>query len=160
MNGLNPRKVKYYRCRTAGVNHLCDFNKCIRESFVENYLLDNIEEQANQYAGQLEVNAKEIEDNTNKIQSATARLNRLKDLYVNGFIDRQTYEKDFKTYNAELTQAKRANKKKPPNLQGILSNGIAALYKGLSLEGKKTFWRSIIHRLELTTDLNINIVFL
>jgi DNA invertase Pin-like site-specific DNA recombinase len=160
MNGLNPRRVKYYRCRTAGVNHLCDFKKCIREAFVETYLLDNIEGQANQYAEQLEVKAQEIEDNTSKIQSAAARLNRLKDLYVNGFIDRQTYEKDFKTYNTELTQAKRANRKKPLNLQGLLSRGIAAIYKDLSLEGKKTFWRSIIHRLELTSDLNINIVFL
>ena len=114
------------------------------------------------YAQQLEVKAREAQESSNRVQSAAARLSRLKDLYVNGFIDRDTYERDFKTYNTELTQAKLASRKRPPSphLQSILQRGIAAIYSELSINGKKTFWKSVIHRLELTTDLNITIVFL
>lgn len=162
MAGCWSHTNKCYRCGRAVVDHFCTFKTYVKESYVEIYLLENIGNQANQYAQQLEVKAREAQESSNRIQSASARLSRLKDLYVNGFIDRDTYERDFKTYNTELTQAKLASRKRPPSphLQNILQRGIASIYSELSINGKKTFWKSVIHRLELTPDLNINIVFL
>lgn len=172
--GLHPKpSKKYYRCNYAAREHICTFSTSIFEPTVENYLLANIEERVSQYANQLEV----VQDNSprddieHRIATAKSRLDRLKDLYVTGCIDRATYDKDYKQYKAELTQASNESRRQvqelPTNLKNILALGIATLYDGLSISGKKTFWKSIIYKLELTTwtkgvhaKLEFNIIFL
>lgn len=172
--GTNPKpKKKYYRCSYAVREHMCAFSTSIYEPTVERYLIANIDERVSQYAEQLEV----VKDNTQareisrRIATAKGRLDRLKDLYVTGCIDRATYDKDYKTYKAELTQATMENRGRvqelPTSLKKLLSQGIAALYEGLSMAGKKAFWKSIIYKLELThwtkgvhAKLEFNIIFL
>lgn len=158
LNGIRAsrKKIKYYRCNNNHIQHHCDFPGLPAESLIERYLLDNIESRIKEHASRLEVvqDNRERESKEKQIKAVNNRLDRLKDLYVSGFIDRATYEKDFKANNEELTALLLEEKQRPqkiaPQLESILQGGMESLYNQLSMEGKKTFWKSIIHRLEIT----------
>ncbi|BAL84254.1 putative phage integrase [Selenomonas ruminantium subsp. lactilytica TAM6421] len=157
--GIKGNSVKYYSCRKHfNAAYLCNFKYSIPEPTVEAYLVDNIEPRVEKYRQELEViqaSNNKKQDIDKRIAAARARLNRLKDLYVSGFIDRDTYEKDYQTYNNELLRAQKEKRtldgqRLSPQLTNILAKGFSTLYNELSLEGKKTFWKSIIHKLKIT----------
>lgn len=158
--GGNGKGKKYYMCRKHYRDFVCDFSRLVSETTLERYLVTNLERQINQYRHHLEVRRANAHSDlvgiNNRIASARARLSRLKDLYVSGFIDRATYEQDFATDNGELTRAmaeKRAADNPgnlPRRLSNIIEQGFSALYNKLSPEGRKTFWKSIVYKLELT----------
>ena len=161
LNGIKLRQGKKnthrrgYRCRRHYADYSCDFSSVINENTIEKYLLAHLEERISKYSAALEVRQQDNhkQDIQRRIDSAAARLSRLKDLYVDGCIDRATYDKDFKTLNAELTQAtiesQQQGQKIPPMLDNILRQGLTAIYGTLSQEGKAAFWKSIIYRLDL-----------
>ncbi|SEA05345.1 recombinase family protein [Selenomonas ruminantium] len=171
--GLHPKNKKYYRCNYSAREHVCTFSTSVFEPTVERYLLDNIEERVSRYTAYMEVLHNHTDQKAvhRRITTAQSRLDRLKDLYVTGCIDRASYDKDFKVYQAELTKAKMESRPRvqriPTGLNNILQRGIQAIYSDLSMAGKKTFWKSIIHRLEITrwtkgvhAQLEFNIIFL
>ena len=156
MQGKKHTHRRGYRCPCHYAHYTCDFSQIINENTVEKYLLAHLEERISRYAVTLEVRQhnNHKQDLQRRIAAASARLTRLKELYVDGCIDRATYDRDFKTYNAELTQAtierQQQGKKVPPMLYDILRQGLTTIYSTLSREGKAAFWKAIIYRLDIT----------
>ena len=80
-----------YRCNSYYMDHKCGNKRHVRESAVESWLLDNVASQL------LEISATTTPKNKKKAVDRTAikkKLDRLKDLYVDGLIDKDTFISD------------------------------------------------------------------
>ncbi len=162
LNG-NPGKAnaqgKYinlqYRCgqrMSDGPRSLCTFKRSIFEKKIENYLLDNLQSlvSAHIYA----VNHYRDEQkqktlhNENTIESLNAKLARLKDLYVDGLIDKDTYRSDYEKLQEKISHAARSTDKLPKISSTLLEianeKDFRGTYESLSKENKRVFWHSII----------------
>lgn len=149
-------KNKLYRCPHHNIEKRCGFTGSIFENPLERYLLDNLKDRLMEHAATLRQQRKATgaEQAARKIRSAREALDRLKDLYVTGCIDRPAYDKDFKKYNKQLQEAIREapppGKSLPENLKALLDMDIEATYHRLSMEGKRQFWHAILYRIDVT----------
>lgn len=149
-------KNKLYRCPGHMVEKECSWTGTIFERPLERFLLDNLKARLMEHAATLQQHRRATgeEKAAKKIKATREALDRLKDLYVTGCIDRATYDKDFKKYNQQLQEALKAapppGKALPDNLKALLDMDIEATYNQLSAEGKKKFWHAILYRIDVT----------
>lgn len=148
---------KHYRCPTHMLEKTCPFSGTIFERPLERYLLDHLQEKLAAYQIELDTKRKKSgeEEHARQVASIRSQLTRLKDLYVNGFIDRDTYVKDFDKYNDKLTAALKTAPVKTngmrENLQDLMNNkDWRAMYENLTPKAKKDFWASILLRIDVT----------
>ena len=101
---IDGNEVIYYRCVRYVNYRTCASSKLMRETTLENWLLENIESEIKTYLYQ--VQSKAARQPKLKINRAAIRrkLARLKDLYVNEMIDMETYKADYQTYAAQLAE--------------------------------------------------------
>ena len=148
-------KNKFYRCGIHSIEKTCHFTGAIFERPLERYLLDNLKERLTAHAATLQQQRKTTgeERAARKIKAAREALDRLKDLYVTGYIDRAAYDTDFKKYNKQLQEALKAAPPKgrtmTDKLKGLLNMDIVSTYNQLSLDGKRKFWHAILYRIDV-----------
>lgn len=149
-----------YRCwktekLSKEINQLyqCDNKKNICENKVETYLLNNIKSEINKYmiTNTITAQTPSLEVDTSKIISINKKLEKLKDLYLDDLIDKDSYKRDFQKYSSELEKLKKEkfNKENPKTkdfskLKQILNSDFESMYKTLSQAEKRKFWVSII----------------
>lgn len=144
---------KAYTCpRHVQERGACSFGGYLGEKAIETYLLDNIANLLHDYQTTLTKGARCA---GRQVKDVQRKLDRLKDLYVEGFIDRDTYKKDFSRYNKQLQIAinnqQSEPKRKPTRLMmDILHKGVKSLYVGLSQAEKRKFWHAIIKAIYIT----------
>ena len=149
---------KFYRCALHNIEKKCSWSGSIFERPLERYLLDHLRDALAAYDVSIQQRRKAASQDANKKQAAAIRgkLNRLKDLYVSGFIDRDTYAADFKKYNDELTALLAAIAPAPvqglrPELKEILdAPSIEEIYSALTMKGRAEFWHVLIARIDVT----------
>ena len=149
-------KNKFYRCPVHNIEKTCSWTGTIFERPLERYLLENLKSRLTEHAATLRQHRKTTgeERAVRKIRVARESLDRLKDLYVTGCIDRAAYDKDFKKYNKQLQDAlkvapPRGGGTMPDNLKSLLDMNIASTYNRLSVEGKRKFWHAILYRIDI-----------
>ena len=155
-----PNQTEYtnkrYRCGVHQLDKACTFSGTIFERPLERYLLDNLKSHLHEYATTLQQKRKtaESEKTARKIKGLRDALDRLKDLYVTGCIDRAAYDKDFVKYNTQLQEMLKAaplpGKKLSDSIKRLLEIDIESTYSKLTQEGKRLFWHGIIHRIDIT----------
>ena len=140
-----------YRCSYHYIEHHCTYTRTISENSLERYLIGDLSNLLQGYLADIELKARKNRRSnpTAKINAIKQKLDRLKDLYISGCIDRNEYMKDFKRYNGDLSAAIKESAILPESqyttrLRDLLGQDIAALYARLTRENKKLFWRSII----------------
>nr|WP_296771379.1 zinc ribbon domain-containing protein [Selenomonas sp.] len=130
----------------------CSFGGGISEFVIEKFLLANIRPLLESYLVHFE------QQNTpapgkDKIKSINAKLSRLKDLYIDGLIDKDSYRVDYERLQKELAMATyvTANQKTiPPLVDKIMDDDdFVNTYLTLSREQKRELWQSFIQRIEL-----------
>ena len=131
----------------------CTFARSIYEQKIEGYLLEHLQEMiANHIYEVNHIHAQQEKRQGESIESLNAKLARLKDLYVDGLIDKDTYRADYEKLQAQISNAARAEDNPPrisPALKEIANEkGFRDTYESLSRESKRTFWHSIIKRIE------------
>jgi len=151
------RAYPFYICQNRQHDKYCSFTGSIHESTLEKYLLSHLADALHEYGIALDTKRRKSgeEERQKHIKAARGKLDRLKDLYVNGFISRDDFKADFEKYNNQLT----ALLKTPtPRVQGMrqelkdLANmdDLEEVYASLSQEGKRDFWHSILSRIDIT----------
>lgn len=141
LGGCCDGSRKYYRCPqhlygTCGMKHI------VNERKVEEWLLENIEED-------FKVNVTmKPKVKTESPQKYRDRLSRLNDMYLMGNIS----QKEYKDKSAEL-QKKIAELSKKPSLktQNFVSNW-KALYYELDDEHRRLFWRSLVSEVRVSLE--------
>lgn len=145
----------YYRCGRANSNagSTCKYYRCVYERKIETFLLENIQSLLAGHIYQIEqhrITRQKIRSE-NTVENVEAKLARLKDLYVEGLIDKAVYLEDYNKLQKQLVEISRPEEpltKIPPEAQSLVeSSNFREIYDTLSQESKRDFWASIIKRI-------------
>ena len=149
-------KNKMYRCNRHGIEKECPFNRVIMENTLEKYLITNLKAQLQEWASTANNNTvplAQVRKYKQDVKKYTENLARLKELYVNGFISFDEYNKDYQKYKTALDTAKAlqpVNRKTvSKQVHDLMGQDIEGIYEKLSRENRKAFWHSIIEYIEV-----------
>lgn len=143
-------KYIYYRCTRYDKLHLCTHKKRTSELVLEKWLLENLVSSYEAYNMQMTEAAKKRKD----VDAAPIKrkMDKLKDLYLNDLIDRDTYERDYLAlrdeYRAALASVNTVIKL--VDIQEIYN--MLSLYKTLSRQEQKEFWARLIGEITITNE--------
>lgn len=147
----NDRSLEYngYRCNNAKLR-TCTYRHQLSERKIERYLLENIQDQLQQYI--IDVEAKETKKQRQpKVQSLVSlneQLRRLNVVFISGNLSDAEYAAENKRIKAEIEKLKNSEQEnRPVNLEGIkkiLHSDFSTLYSSLSKEDQRRLWRSLI----------------
>lgn len=140
-------KYIYYRCTRREKIYGCIHTKRTSELVLEKWLLRNLEREFERYNIGIEVEQKAKTEEVD-VPKVKRKMEKLKDLYLNDLIDRDTYERDYKSLRELLERKPEA--REPVNLSAISS--ALELYSGLSKSGKKEFWSRTVSKILVTKD--------
>lgn len=148
----------YYRCTRHEKLNLCPHGKRTSELAIEQWLLKNIIPAIKEYNAAAEkAQAVYVPPDTGKIKR---KMEKLKDLYLNDLLDRDTYERDYTALRKELEsislQAPRAGR--PIDLKAI--EGVLETYRSLSRKEQKELWSRTIERITITNDEHFSLTLI
>ena len=159
---LNAGKyeVYSYRCNTNRIRRICPFNKSTSERKIEKQLLDNLE----QYIANEVIRVESISEirpkNTNaaKAEALKAEMDRLNMMFRKGRITEDEYDEDY--YRLEKKLDAIDIHEEPPKrdldaLKGIVEADYRTLYKSLTKENKKAFWRRVIKEFKIDENKKV-----
>ncbi|WP_434132691.1 recombinase family protein [Sporomusa sphaeroides] len=140
----------YYRCYYHYQNKLCPFNHAINEKKIDKFLLDNIMAEIKKNIVEYEIKGKTSHQSDSQAEAYRIRkkLERLKELYLEEMIQKDTYRRDYEELTAKLDKLEKV-KKTPPKvniaaLQAFLDKDIKTIYESLSPIDRQALWRSVI----------------
>ena len=155
MHSTITKGHKYYRCRKAQDYHSCAHDRRIREDYIEDWLLKNLALEMEKY--NLDIRAKAAKRVVVDEGRLRRKMDKLKDLYLNDLIERDTYERDYSTLRRELEAAQAANAETRSEVDISKAKEMLALYPALPDDAKKAFWNRILKRVEVDAEKNISI---
>lgn len=135
----------YYRCsRTAHIKG-CPNQHNNRESRIEEYLLEHLEEEFAAYNTSVRLGQTKTPVPID-VARLKAKMSKLKDLYLNDLIDRDEYEQDYTQIRQALDQASAIQQ--PAKLVDIEKfQTLRSAYSTLDREHKKAFWSRTIEKI-------------
>ena len=137
----------YYRCPGHYMGKLCPQGKNVQEYQIEQALLQNIE------FGRVELTPTKQKKTADKA-AINKKLERLKELYIEGDITK-------KKYNIEKAKLNELLLERPQkDLSKFITKGFCEEYKQMTREEKRTIWRSVIDYIVVDLDKNIEVHFL
>lgn len=150
-----------YRCAKAKNNKSkCHNTKTYQENILEERVLDLIQDTLKQKTVIFETQKQKAARNKSIKAKLENKLERLKKAYLNEVIELDEYKKDRESIMNELEQLqipKISNKK---SIEFVLSDEFQVRYKKASSDEKNAIWRSIIDKILIYDNSNIEIVLL
>lgn len=149
-------KHPFYRCAYHNIEKSCSWKGRVFEATLEKYLLFHLKAAITDFAVDLEKKKSSTTSDAaaRKVRTIRDKLTRLKELYVDGCIDRETYNNDFKRLNDELTAALKTEKTiarpMPQALKALLSLDLNTMYDQLSQKDRHNFWHAILAYIDIT----------
>jgi len=158
-NGTHPRGA-----------YICSSGKRLTESKIEKQLLERIQKDGNEFMIEA-VKPKAPPKNNDKIKDRIALLERkivrLKDLFMDELLDKETYRKDYTTYMEELNNLKPLLYRDDTPavmdlslLKEVINTDYRVIYDKLTKEEKRRFWFSLLDRVYLENGSVISLKFL
>lgn len=140
------------RRKAGSMEYKCTNHKTIKEEEIEKYLLDNIKQEAQNYIAENSVEAKiQTKDNSKEIKQIEKKISKLKDLYLDDLIDKETYKTDYTNLNKKLKDLKSestvSKQKDFSNVEHVINLDIVKIYSLLTVDEKRTFWLNIIDKI-------------
>lgn len=153
------RGIVYYRCASRYTKHECDLCAVVRQDRIEQFLLESIRPAFNAYKYRVEVDRAET-DNSERIERLRAKLKRLTDLYIDGAISKDEYDRRRASYNAEIDRLEPQRTNDISEIETLLNMPWETLYNELdTADAKGAFWRSMIKTVYFDgTDLSIDFI--
>lgn len=149
----------YYRC-PAHTMHLCNLSKQFNQDKIEEWLLENIQLEADQYNRMIDNQKKLTPIKPVDISKIRAKLEKLKDLYLNDLIEKEEYEKTYIALQSDLIEAQqRHSEPKQKKIDTKRFKNILKTYNTLSEESKKAFWSRTIEKIVVSENGDFNITF-
>lgn len=148
------KKYIHYKCGnyySTGGN--CLFNHVVSESKIENFLINNIATLLAAYHIQSNKRMIKKEHAKKQINDIKQKLSRLKDLYVDGFIEKETYKTSYEQLQTDLSKAILVDTTTPSSYFPIESmigkEEFRTVYQSLSREKKQHLWQQFIDHIEI-----------
>ena len=152
----------YYRCPSRYLENKCDMGRTVRQDRIEQFLLNSIRPAFNDYKYRVEIEQNEhnADNNSERIERLRAKLKRLNDLYIDGAIDKDEYDRRKASYNAEIDRLEPHRTIDMSEVETLLNQPWETLYNELdSADAKAAFWRSMIKSVYFDgMDLSIDFI--
>ena len=157
----NDKRIRYHCCsRNLKYGGKCGYGS-IHESNVEAQLISSIKDFADEKKRMFRRTNKQAKDAKKAVLALEKKLERLKELYIEGDIDKATYTARRASLEAE-TKALRDLYQSDENgaIDEILALNIKELYHALSKKGQSEFWHRLIDRIIINEQNEVvDIVF-
>lgn len=153
------------RRKVGSMEYKCTNHKLIREDYIETYLLDNLRTLAQNHINKNKLLATQPQkDNSKGIKEIQNKIYKLKDLYLDDLIDKDTYKKDYEKLTTQLNKLKTfqeiPKEKDTSKLKNTINANFDEIYCSLTLEEKRTFWLNIINQIYVENGEIKEITFL
>ena len=141
-------EIKYYHCQ----NHAQYLDRCpsgayANEAKIEQYLRENLSSILADY--KIHSESGSVKQKKKSASAIRGKLERLRELYIDGEIDRSTYD----TKSAPLKQElENAETPAPPSAALEIPDDWLKAYDALTDEYKKVFWRKVLRRIVIKKD--------
>lgn len=169
-NRVKSRLIRYCcdnasRRKVGSMDYKCTNHNLVREDYIENYLLNNLNVLAQNHINKNKLlAAKPHKDNSKEIKEIENKIYKLKDLYLDDLIDKDTYKKDYENLSDKLTKLKNIQdlpqKIDTTKLQNIINANFNEIYISLNLEEKRNFWLNIIETITIENGNIKEVTFL
>lgn len=142
----------YYMCQYRPTGE-CDYSTYHRQDRIESFLLENIKPMLDAANVKPKISKQNERKNANRMKSLQAKLERLKNLYIDGDLSKDEYTKKRDAVRAELGKLESDHSELDyEKLNAILNSGWRSLYDRIDPEDKAHFWRTILHHIEIKPD--------
>lgn len=169
--GANRRMRKRGNCTTVEVTYRCPGHyqrgdrrcpnpKALNEAVLERYLLANVKPLMEEHITEYEILQTPMREAEKQRKTITAKLDRLKTLYIEGLIGIEEYKADKSRLEEELAQIKDEEPKDLSELKNLLSLDISGIYATFSREEKRYFWRAVIREIRYGMEKKIEVIFM
>lgn len=143
----------YYVCPYHLSYHACEYSVWHRQDRIEAFLLDNIKPMLDAANVKPKISKQNERNNANRMKSLQAKLERLKNLYIDGDLSKDEYTKKRDAVRAELGKLESDHSELDyEKLNAILNSGWRAMYDRIDPEDRAHFWRTILHHIEIKPD--------
>ena len=143
----------YYACQYHLGYHQCGYSKSHRQDRIESFLLENIKPMLDAANVKPKISKQNERNNANRMKSLQAKLERLKNLYIDGDLSKDDYTKKRDAVRTELGKLESDHSEFDyEKLNTILNSGWRSLYDRIDPEDKAHFWRTILHHIEILPD--------
>lgn len=166
--GGRPRKLAsgeayVYSCDGAYQYKGCPNHANIMEHTIESYLLDTIDSRITILANLKQAPAEE-KSYEEQLKALTKKLSKLSDLYLDDLISKPEYAKRYADLTKQIADIEQNTKLTPAKsakeLAETFFSGWQDIYKQLTRENKKAFWKLKIKEIRLYKDRRIDFDFL
>lgn len=141
-------KSNYYRCNKYSNSGLCAMKHSISEKKIEALVLDDMVEKCDEL---LSASLKSEDNDSIKLQNKKnnieGKISRLKDLYIDGILNKNEFDTKYALLQEELKEIQQEMVPKKNKLLELHDVNIKELYSKLSQENKRAFWRKYIDRI-------------
>ena len=143
----------YYACQYHLEYHICGYTKQHRQDRIESFLLERIKPELDAYREKPQIKLPKKDKCEKQQKSLLAKLERLKNLYIDGDISKEIYVEKRDKVKIELERIRADHAELDyDKLNAILNSGWRSLYDRIDPEDKAHFWRTILHHIEIKPD--------
>ena len=160
MSGVHVHDYLYYRCSKYYGSLRCDNKGQVRESYIENYLLENIEYLLKDYIHEVKKAEEKITPVKSNKKAIEKKMQKLNDLYVNDFIDMARYKQEYALLQSQIIDEPETQKRDLTALKHFLESDFRDIYKTLTPIEKQALWRGVIKEIRVCKKEIVEVVFL
>lgn len=143
----------YYACQCHLEYHICGYAKQHRQDRIESFLLERIKPELDAYREKPQMKLPKKDKCEKQQKSLQAKLERLKNLYIDGDLSKDEYTKKRDAVRSELGKLESDRSELDyDRLNAILNSGWRNLYDRIDPEDRGQFWRTILHHIEILPD--------
>lgn len=159
---MQPTMIRghvYYRCPSRYLENKCDLGTTVRQDRIEQFLLDSIRPAFDAFKYTVEIEQNRT-DNSERIERIRGKLKRTTELYIDGAISKDEYDRRRASYNSEIDRLEPNRIVDMSDMETLLNQPWETLYNELETAAEKTaFWRSMIRSVRFDgTDLSIDFI--
>lgn len=159
-DGSVKQYFTYYRC-PAHTMKTCEMNKQFNQEKLEDWLINNVISEAEKFNFNLAATKKATSKKQIDTAKVMAKIEKLKDLYINDLIPKDMYERDYNELSRLLKEAaaQEAEEKSATPIDVAKLADFKASYAKLTPESRKALWSRILHRITVTLEGDIELTF-
>lgn len=154
------RTYCYYRCNRAFLNHTCDNRHRLSQLVIEKYLLANLSYEFDKYCIHINsIKETKIANHKRSVGEINKEIDRLNMMFQKDRISWEKYDQEYEKLEKELKEtisSQPVQERDLSHIKNVLSSDYLSIYKGLSEENKRAFWRGIISDIWLDENHDID----
>ena len=135
----------------------CVNAKVLSEPVLERLLVKELEKTVQQV--DIEIKKKKPRDNSAQIAAVTRKIERLKELYLNELITLDEYKQDKDALTDKLESLRAQNTTELAPIRALKGVNITEVYKSLTPQEKRRFWRSIVSMVNFNAERGLRIEY-